>query len=427
MVVRRLSALATVALAACGSPPAAAPRASATMTLAEIARRSNPSVVLVESATTNGVAHGTGFVVARDGRIATNLHVVEGAFEISVTFPDKRRYVVRDLWLPSDERDLAVLRIEANDLVPLPLGDGSTVRAGAHVIAIGSARGVDHIVSDGRVGTTRPLPDAPSLQFSAPVAPGSSGGPLLNDRGEVVGIATILPKERAQNTSFAVPSSDLAALLSKSATPLSMAEFRATGMLAVAAAPPTCDPSANPPNAAACEALCNRRDAVACSELASMLHHGRGVTRDDAKAAELYKLACDGGSAVDCASLGSLYRLGEGVARDYPRALSLLQPACQRGEPNACRTLGVMHRLGEGVPASAPRASQLFERACDAGSPDACIDAGEVLERAKKLDRAATFFQRACDQGAARACTKLGTLAAEGRGEGRTRRAHDRR
>ncbi len=418
MTWSRIAAAAALAfaLAACGGAPPAASVPRATLTPAEIAQRANPSVVRIDSVVDGGSRQGTGFVVARDGRVATNLHVVEGALEITVTFADKRKFTVREVSLASDSRDLAVLHIGAEDLVPLPLGDSGGVRAGDHVVAIGNPRGLERTVSDGLVSTTREVDKTPMLQISAPTSPGSSGGPLFNDRGEVVGITTAGRKD-AQNVNFAIPSQQLDELLDARAVPLSVGELHAASVLAApAAAPATCNAEAPHPDAGACEALCQHGDAGACSDLGLLYRRGRVVARDDSKAAELYKRACDAGFVRGCANLAVLYEIGEGVSRDYARSMSLSQSSCQHGDPIACHNQAILYLHGEGVAVNVARASQLFERSCDGGWAQSCLAAGEVLERAKKLDRAATFFQRACDHDSGKACGKLGTLMAEGKG-----------
>ena len=132
---------------------------------------------------------GSGFVLSADGVIMTNAHVVSGADEIFVTLPDKREF--KGKVIGSDRRtDVAVVKIDATALPVLRIGDPNKLRVGEWVIAIGSPFGLDNSVSAGIVSAKgRETGDfLPFIQTDAAVNPGNSGGPLINMRGEVVGI-----------------------------------------------------------------------------------------------------------------------------------------------------------------------------------------------------------------------------------------------
>jgi len=180
--------------------PVVAAAAPVTLTPAQIAARVTPSIVLIRSST----GLGTGFVVKKQGWIATNLHVIVGARELVVATPDRHEYPVVDVLAVDKERDLALLRVDA-DLSALVLGDSDLVRAGDSVVAIGHPLGFEDTVSNGLVSAVRVIdPTMTLLQISAPIAPGSSGGPLFSDRGEVIGVATAF-STRGQNLNFGVP------------------------------------------------------------------------------------------------------------------------------------------------------------------------------------------------------------------------------
>jgi hypothetical protein len=211
-----------LALAACGGAsanraPASAP-APTTLSPAQIAEKTTPSIVLIKTDTTIG----TGFVVWKDGRIATNLHVIAGAHTATVKMNDGRSFDEVYVLGVDQVHDLAVIRIAADDLKPLTLGDSAAVKAGEHVVAIGNPMGLGNTVSDGLVSAVRVLdPKLTLLQISAPIAPGSSGGPILNERAEVIGVATLYSAE-GQNLNFGVPVAYLKPLLlAEKATPLS--------------------------------------------------------------------------------------------------------------------------------------------------------------------------------------------------------------
>jgi serine protease Do len=203
-------------------PPVAAPAAPITLTPAQIAARATPAVVSIKSAT----GLGTGFIVRKDGWIATNLHVIAGARELLVTTQDRRELPVIDVLAADPVRDLALVRVEAEDLGVVTLGDSDAVRAGDAVVAIGHPLGLEDTVSNGLVSAVRVInPSLTVLQISAPIAPGSSGGPLFSDRGEVIGVATAF-SPRDQNLNFGVPVRYLRELLGVT-HPVPLAAFAA--------------------------------------------------------------------------------------------------------------------------------------------------------------------------------------------------------
>jgi len=157
---------------------------------------------------------GTGFVVDKGGIILTNNHVVDGANAIQVMLSDER--VFPGKVVATDPRtDLAVVRVDAKDLRPLPLGDSDALDVGDWVVAIGNPYGLSHTVSAGIIsakGRTRKdvTLDDPTgyydfLQTDASINPGNSGGPLLNLHGAVVGINTAIRGGGAQGIGFAIP------------------------------------------------------------------------------------------------------------------------------------------------------------------------------------------------------------------------------
>ncbi len=157
---------------------------------------------------------GSGFVVSQDGYIVTNAHVVENAEEITVRFPDKRELKAKVVG--ADTRsDVAVIKVEASGLPVVKIGDVGKLRVGEWVVAIGSPFGFANTVTAGIVSAKSrenlsgdPNLDAiPFIQTDVAVNPGNSGGPLLNMRGEVVGInSQIFSRTGAfAGISFAIP------------------------------------------------------------------------------------------------------------------------------------------------------------------------------------------------------------------------------
>lgn len=219
----------TVATAACAhtqkpqpAPASASASPRAPLTPAQIAARALPAVVTMRTEE----SLGTGFVVRADGWIATNLHVVVGGPRVKVTLRDGRELDVVEVLNASPDHDLALVRVEAKGLPTLTLGDSDAMRPGDPVVAIGNPMGLEDTVSNGLVSGRRKVDGGLEiLQVSAPIAPGSSGGPLINERGEVIGIATLVLTE-GQNLNFGVPIRYLLPMMKKP-DPMPFAEFAA--------------------------------------------------------------------------------------------------------------------------------------------------------------------------------------------------------
>ncbi|MBK4734255.1 DegQ family serine endoprotease [Noviherbaspirillum pedocola] len=151
---------------------------------------------------------GSGFIISNDGYIMTNAHVVEGADEVYVTLTDKREFKAKIIG--SDKRsDVALVRIEGANLPKINIGDSNKIRAGEWVIAIGSPFGLENTVTAGIVSAkARDTGDyLPLIQTDVAVNPGNSGGPLINMRGEVIGINSQIYSRSGgyMGISFAVP------------------------------------------------------------------------------------------------------------------------------------------------------------------------------------------------------------------------------
>ncbi|MDQ7743252.1 DegQ family serine endoprotease [Hydrogenophaga pseudoflava] len=151
---------------------------------------------------------GSGFILSADGLIMTNAHVVDGADELVVTLPDKREFKAK--LVGADKRtDVAVVKIEASGLTTVRIGDVNRLKVGEWVMAIGSPFGLENTVTAGIVSAKkRDTGDfLPFIQTDVAINPGNSGGPLINMRGEVVGINSQIYSRSGgfQGISFAIP------------------------------------------------------------------------------------------------------------------------------------------------------------------------------------------------------------------------------
>ncbi|WP_454831521.1 DegQ family serine endoprotease [Pseudoxanthomonas wuyuanensis] len=139
-----------------------------------------------------GISMGSGFIISADGYVLTNHHVIDGADEVKVRLSDRREFTAKVVG--SDQQyDVALLKIDGKSLPTVRLGSSATVKPGQWVVAIGSPLGLDHSVTAGIISATGRSASAeqryvPFIQTDVAINQGNSGGPLLNTRGEVVGI-----------------------------------------------------------------------------------------------------------------------------------------------------------------------------------------------------------------------------------------------
>ena len=203
----------TFALASLTTLSAQSPPSSDITTVFQVATKASVAVV-ASDASGKPFSQGSGFLVSRDGKVITNLHVIEGAASAIVKFPDGAFYEVEGFLGTDTSMDIAVLKLRtSNKEFPfLRFADVDQVAIGQHVIAIGSPMSLENTVSDGIVSAIRAARDLdprldPNLrvfQTTSPISPGSSGGALLNMQGEVIGI-TSFGIETGQNLNFVIP------------------------------------------------------------------------------------------------------------------------------------------------------------------------------------------------------------------------------
>ena len=196
---------------------AVAPSPTAPLAADVIYELASPAVVKVETRDRQDrvTLAGSGFVVSRTGLIVTNYHVIEGAYAADVILPNKKRLSVLNVAARDQEVDVAILSVSAR-LCPGPLELANRLpRVGEKVFAIGAPLGLANTLSDGLVSGHRERPRGVSwIQTTAPISPGSSGGPLLDTFGKVVGITTAI-WQQGQNINFAVPVSEVARMLER--------------------------------------------------------------------------------------------------------------------------------------------------------------------------------------------------------------------
>jgi hypothetical protein len=181
-----------------------------------ITRRALPAVglILVSDSAGKEIDQGSGFVVSSDGKVITNYHVIQGASSAIIKFPNGAFYGIEGVLALDKDRDLALLKASGKDFSFLALGSSGSTQVGDEVIAIGNPLSLEATVSNGIVSAMREIKarNLKIIQTTAPISPGSSGGVLLNLKGQVIGVTAfhMLPGE---NLNFAIAADHIKPLL----------------------------------------------------------------------------------------------------------------------------------------------------------------------------------------------------------------------
>ncbi len=193
--------------------------------LPDLVRRIKPSAVAIETFDSRGekLTRGSGFFIGVD-RVVTNRHVLDGAYRAEIHSSDGNVYPVRAVLGVDAEGDIALLKVEAppDQVRPLPL-ERTSPQEGESVVVIGNPFGFEGSVTNGIVSAVRDIPTfGRIIQITAPISPGSSGSPVVNMQGQVIGVAT-LQITGGQSVNFAIPSERILQL--QISAPMSLAEL----------------------------------------------------------------------------------------------------------------------------------------------------------------------------------------------------------
>jgi hypothetical protein len=169
-------------------------------------KRASPAVVIIEAAGSDGkpAKAGSGLLVSADGKLLTNYHVISHSKQATVRLANGDAYDLIEVIAVDKRKDIAFLKIPAVDLPFVKLGRSNAVEIGHTVYSIGSPFGLQNTLSQGLVSGIRDMDGYRLFQISAPISPGSSGGPVFNVNGEVIGLA-VRTLEGGQNLNFAIP------------------------------------------------------------------------------------------------------------------------------------------------------------------------------------------------------------------------------
>ena len=181
-------------------------------TAQQIAQKAFDSTVLLVMEDANGqqLSLGSGFFIG-NGQIASNFHVIEGASRGYAKLIDgDTKYDIDGVLAVDMKHDLVILKVSAQSPA-LSLGDSEAVQIGDSVYAVGNPKGLEGTFSQGIISSIREIESANLLQITAPISPGSSGGPVLNGKGEVIGVS-VATFRGGQNLNFAIPADYLTTL-----------------------------------------------------------------------------------------------------------------------------------------------------------------------------------------------------------------------
>jgi len=200
-----------------GNPPSLIniPQDKPIESLPSLIKRIKPSTVIIFVYDDKGefLKLGSGFFISQNGDVITNYHVLQGASSAETKTADEKTYPITYIVAGDEQNDIIRLSVNIPSQYVYPLSLSKTIpEVGERIIVYGSPLGLENTVSDGIVSAIRDIPDyGRIIQITAPISPGSSGSPVLNMKGEVIGIATFQIIE-GQNLNFAIPSERIASL-----------------------------------------------------------------------------------------------------------------------------------------------------------------------------------------------------------------------
>ena len=196
-----------------------------------LAARAKASLVFIRSTDRTGAEHGlgAGFIIDKDGLIATARHVIGDGRDFAVELMGGKIVPVTEVYASTNRLDLVVFRVDARELAALPLSGDIETAQGREVVAMGHPKGMRNSMAGGIVSGHQDIEDVRMLQLAMPIQPGNSGGPVLDRTGQVVGIVT-LKSSVTDNVGFAVPVKLLRDMLANP-NPIPMTRWRTMGAL----------------------------------------------------------------------------------------------------------------------------------------------------------------------------------------------------
>jgi hypothetical protein len=172
---------------------------------AMILKENDPALALILSADDNTISLGSGFFIGDGSAVVTNFHVISGAKKVVLKTGTGQVLSTDTVYSYDEKKDLAILRVKGvNGPHVVALGDSDKVAIGESIVVVGNPEGLEKSVTNGLVSGLRTFDDQKLFQISAPISHGSSGGPVFNDNGQVIGVVVAFLKD-GQNLNFAIP------------------------------------------------------------------------------------------------------------------------------------------------------------------------------------------------------------------------------
>ena len=213
------------------------------LTTAQLAKRVSPAVVVIEGKADAGGIQGSGFVISKDGKIVTNLHVIRDMKTATVQLANGEIFHSISVLAVDERRDLAIVQVSGLNLPVLDLGNSDALTVGEPLVIVGSPRGLEGTVTAGILSSVRDSGEGfKVLQTDAAVNPGNSGGPLVNSKGQAIGVVSFKMRS-AEGLNFAIPINYVRGLLTHLHEPMTLEQMR----LSLSASPAPDQDSVLPP------------------------------------------------------------------------------------------------------------------------------------------------------------------------------------
>ncbi len=395
-------------------------------------------LAVVSTSATAQTSSGTGFFVNSQGFMATNFHVVEGAKKLEVMMADGKTYPA-EVVLTDPTNDLAIIKVQGVEAIPLPVKDSTGVRKGDAVFTVGfprpSVQGRESKVTEGIISSLTGIANQPTIyQHSIPTQGGNSGGPIVDKTsGVVIGVIVSKLKGDQQLVNYGVKSgmlmnlissipslterppsapkkavknfSDLVAVVDKSVGLILVWDSKSAGATNTASSASSSESGGKSKFEVVAQAAANYDKGMAAIRESkfpdAMMYLGRSAEAGNDKAQ---------------AMLGALFEEGRVGAPDYPEAAKWYRQAAEQGNGNAQAWLGDLYRRGQGVQKDFDQAAAWYKKSVAQNNANGQLGYGLLFDAAGNLGEAVKWVRLSADNGNSAAQYTMGALYEGGKG-----------